>query len=254
MSMSANGEIKVKSLQKALEVLNCFTYKQQLGVTEISEMLELYKSNVHNILNTYTAMGYLEQDAESGKYKLGIKIFELSRALGDRFEISKIAAPYMQQIANQTGDNVYLAVLHADEVLYLEAMYPESATHLMRSILGDRAELYCTGLGKAMLAQMPDAYIQKYLDRTFKSFTEQTITHPELLMEELKKTKMRGYAIDNMEHEFGIKCVALPIFDRQHQVVGAMSVSGNSLNFTEERITEIAELIKKYVIRVEQRL
>ena len=60
--MSTNGEIKVKSLQKALEILNCFAYKQQLGVTEISEMLDLYKSNVHNILNTYTAMGYLEQD------------------------------------------------------------------------------------------------------------------------------------------------------------------------------------------------
>ena len=134
--MSTNGEIKVKSLQKALEILNCFAYKQQLGVTEISEMLDLYKSNVHNILNTYTAMGYLEQDVESGKYRLGIKIFELSRALGTRYEISRIALPYMQQIANQTGDNVYLAVLHSDEVLYLEATYPESATHLMRSILG----------------------------------------------------------------------------------------------------------------------
>ena len=99
-------------------------------MTEISEMLDLYKSNVHNILNTYTAMGYLEQDVESGKYRLGIKIFELSRALGTRYEISRIALPYMQQIANQTGDNVYLAVLHSDEVLYLEATYPESATHL----------------------------------------------------------------------------------------------------------------------------
>lgn len=252
--MSTNGEIKVKSLQKALEILNCFAYKQQLGVTEISEMLDLYKSNVHNILNTYTAMGYLEQDVESGKYRLGIKIFELSRALGTRYEISRIALPYMQQIANQTGDNVYIAVLHSDEVLYLEATYPESATHLMRSILGERAELYCTGLGKAMLANMPESYIQEYLTRDFRKFTEQTITSSTALEKELQYTKMRGYAVDNMEHEFGIKCVALPIFNRQHQVAAAISVSGNSLNFTDERVTEIAELIKKYVIKIEQRL
>lgn len=247
-------EVKVKSLQKAIEVLNCFTRKPNLGVTEISEQLGLYKSNVHNILNTYKAMGYLEQDAETGKYRLGIGIFDLSRALGDRFTLTKIAMPYMQELANITNKNVYLAVPRVDEVLYLDATYPADATYLMRSLLGERAKMYCTGLGKAMLSGMNHEQIEACISADMRPYTENTITDREQLLEELQLTKVRGYAVDNMEHEFGIKCVALPIFDNRRQVVAAISVSGASVQFTDEKIVEIAELIKKYVKLIESRI
>lgn len=85
--MENNGEIKVKSLQKALEILNCFAVKQPLGVTEISEKLGLYKSNVHNILVTFTAMEYLVQDPESGKFRLGPEVMMLSRAFRENLDI-----------------------------------------------------------------------------------------------------------------------------------------------------------------------
>lgn len=247
-------EVKVKSLQKAIEVLNCFTRKPNLGVTEISEQLGLYKSNVHNILNTYKAMGYLEQDAETGKYRLGIGIFDLSRALGDRFTLTKIAMPYMQELANITNKNVYLAVPRMDEVLYLDATYPADATYLMRSLLGERAKMYCTGLGKAMLSGMNHEQIEACISADMRPYTENTITDREQLLNELQLTKVRGYAVDNMEHEFGIKCVALPIFDNRRQVVAAISVSGASVQFTDEKIVEIAELIKKYVKLIESRI
>lgn len=247
-------EVKVKSLQKAIEVLNCFTRKPNLGVTEISEQLGLYKSNVHNILNTYKAMGYLEQDAETGKYRLGIGIFDLSRALGDRFTLTKIAMPYMQELANITNKNVYLAVPRVDEVLYLDATYPADATYLMRSLLGERAKMYCTGLGKAMLSGMNHEQIEACISADMRPYTENTITDRKQLLDELQLTKVRGYAVDNMEHEFGIKCVALPIFDNRRQVVAAISVSGASVQFTDEKIVEIAELIKKYVKLIESRI
>ena len=86
--MAENNEIKVKSLQKALEILNLFTEKPVLGVTEVSEYFGLYKSTVHNILSTLKAMEYLEQDEETGKYRLGIQIFNLSKALGDTYSIT----------------------------------------------------------------------------------------------------------------------------------------------------------------------
>lgn len=247
-------EVKVKSLQKAIEVLNCFTRKPNLGVTEISEQLGLYKSNVHNILNTYKAMGYLEQEPETGKYSLGIGIFDLSRALGDRFTLTKVAMPYMQELANTTNKNVYLAVPREDEVLYLDATYPADATYLMRSLLGERAKMYCTGLGKAMLSGMNSEQIEECISADMRPYTEHTITDRKQLLEELQLTKVRGYAIDNMEHEFGIKCVALPIFDNRRQVVAAISVSGSSVHFTDEKIVEIAELIKKYVKLIESRI
>ena len=108
--MENNGEIKVKSLQKALEILNCFAVKQPLGVTEISEKLGLYKSNVHNILVTFTAMEYLVQDPESGKFRLGPEVMMLSRAFRENLDITKIAVPVMREIANEVQELVYLAV------------------------------------------------------------------------------------------------------------------------------------------------
>ncbi len=253
--MTDNSEIKVKSLQKALEILNYFTEKPILGVTEISEHFGLYKSTVHNILSTLKAMEYLEQDEESGKYCLGIQIFNLSKALGDTYSITKIAMPYMQELANQTGERVYLAVPYREEVLYLEAMYPADSVDLMRSILGERAQMYCTGLGKAMLANMGEPEIQYYLEhQELEAFTENSITDKDRLYQELTRTRQRGYAIDDMEHEFGIRCIAMPILDRNKKVYAAISVSGIATHFNDDNISEWAILMKKYVNKIESRL
>lgn len=247
-------EVKVKSLYKALEILNCFIQKPRLGVTEISELLDLNKSNVHNILTTFKAMGYLEQDEESGKYYLGIGVFQLCQAAGDRFGIRNVAIPFMQEIADTTGEMVYLAVPHEDEVLYLEAIYPVEAFNLMRVILGERAKMFCTGIGKAMLANLPENVREEYISRELPAYTENTITDPEKLREELGKIRKKGYAVDNMEHEFGVKCVAMPVFNRRGEVEGAISVSGPSLRFSDERIMEIAEIMSRHMKKIQERV
>ena len=107
---SEGTEIKIKSLQKALQVLECFVEKQPRGVTEISEKMGLYKSNVHNILSTFKAMDYLEQDPDSGKFRLGTAVFSLSRALRENLDISRIAVPFMRRIAEEVGEVVYLTI------------------------------------------------------------------------------------------------------------------------------------------------
>lgn len=253
--MIDNSEIKVKSLQKALEILNLFADKPVLGVTEISEYFGIYKSTVHNILSTLKAMEYLEQDEETGKYRLGIQVFTLSKVLGDTYSITKIAGLYMQELSNITRERVYLAVPYREEVLYLDAMYPAESVELMRSILGERAQMYCTGIGKAMLANMNERAIDEYLNsHELKAFTENSITDKEVFKQELVRTRQRGYAIDDMEHEFGIKCVAMPIFDRNRNLYAAISISGLASHFTEEKMSEWAILLKKYITKIESRL
>lgn len=248
------GEVKVKSLQKALEILNCFVKKPRLGVTEISEMLDLNKSNVHNILSTFQAMNYLEQNEETGKYQLGIGIFELCQSAGDNFNVRRIVMPFMQEIADTTGEMVYLAIPREDEVIYLEAIYPVDSFNLMRVILGERAKMYCTGIGKAMLAYLPEETRELYINRELTAFTENTITDVGILREELKMTRERGYSIDNMEHEFGVKCVGMPIFSRRGEIEAAISVSGPSLRFSPERIVEIAEIMRRSVKKIQERI
>lgn len=248
------GEIKVKSLQKALVILNCFVKKPRLGVTEISEMLDLNKSNVHNILTTFQAMNYLEQDEESGKYQLGLGILELCQSVGDRFNIRKVMMPYMQEIANATGEVVYLAVPREDEMVYLEAMHPVESYNMMRVILGEHAKMYCTGIGKAVLAQLPEEVAESYIARGLHAFTENTITDPAVLREELKLIRERGYAVDNMEHEFGVKCVGMPVFSRRDELLAAVSVSGPSLRFSAERIRDIVQIMRSTLKKAREQI
>jgi IclR family KDG regulon transcriptional repressor len=233
-------EVKVKSLQKALEVLNCFTEKQPLGVTEISEKLGLYKSNVHNILMTFASMDYLVQDAESGKFTLGSRVFTLSRALGDSYNILKVAMPFMNKIAEHCNEIVYLAIPHKNEVIYLGAAYPVNFHKMgVQNVQGDCEPMHCTGVGKAILSRMPEDFLEAYLSRPLTRMTERTITDPDALRSEILRVREQGYAVDDMELSIGITCIGIPITDRKDKLMGAWSVSGPSPRMSPEKIEEI---------------
>lgn len=241
----------MKSLQKALEILNCFTRKSSWGVTEISELLDLNKSNVHNILSTFKAMNYLDQDPESGKYKLGLSVYSLCYSLGESLSIGSIAAPYLQELADFAKERVYLAIPHEDEIIYVNSAYPKADIGLMRAIIGEHAKMHCTGLGKAMLAFLPAEQQQTYLSKPLQPYTEYTITDKDRLLAELEEIRRQGYAVDNMEHEFGIKCVAMPILGRNRQVAAAVSISGPSLRFDEEKIEVLVRELRNKVKELE---
>ncbi|MGO5550388.1 IclR family transcriptional regulator [Wansuia hejianensis] len=249
------NEIKVKSLHKALEILNCFVGKDSLGVTEISERFGLCKSNVHNILYTFRQMGYLEQNEATGKYRLGMQIFVLCKGLSDSFPIARIALPYMQELSDRAGERVYLGIPCGWEVFYLDSTYPYQSPNLIRRVLGMKTPMHCTGLGKAILSNMPEEQRNQFLEtQKLTAFTDATITGKEELRRELKSTRLRGYAIDHMEHEFGIKCIALPIFDKDRNIYASMSVSGLASHFTEEKMREWAAWGREYVEKIENYL
>lgn len=252
--MPEPNEIKMKSLQKAIEVLNCFTRNQPLGVSEISQELNLYKSNVHNILSTFKAMEYLEQDEQTGKYRLGAGVFALCRALSDSFSITDIAAPYMREIGQKSNEIVYLAIPHEDDVIYLEAIYPKESMRPARPLLGERHKMYCTSVGKAMLAQLEPEVIEEYIHRPLKAITDYTITDPEALRRDLVLTRKRGYAFDNMEVEFGVKCVGVPILNRKGKVEAALSISCPSLRMSDARIPVFVDLLQSAAAEIQKKL
>ena len=221
-------DIKVKSLKKAIEILNCFAEKPNLKLSEISEMTHLYKSNVFNILSTFKAMEYVGQDPQTGTYYLDVGIFRLNRALNIRYSIGNIAMPYMQSLANTVKENVFIAIPNDDNALYLDAAYPMGHINMIREMKGKEAKMYCTGLGKAMMAYLPQNLIEEYTSRELKAFTDNTITEKATLIKELEKVRTSGYALDNMEHEFGVKCVAVPLFYRNGKIAAGMSITGKA--------------------------
>ncbi len=252
--MKNEGDIKVKSLQKALEILHCFVEKQPLGVTEISEKLGLYKSNVHNILMTFKGMGYLEQDPDSGKFRLGIEVFSLSRAYRQNLDISKISLPYMQKIAEETGEVVYLSIPKGDEMVYVETVYPHNQRMMGQTVAGERCKMYCTSVGKAILATMNEQEVYELVREPLEPLTEYTITDFEALMKEIQKTRERGYGIDDMELNFGMKCVGIALKNHKGQVEAGLSVSAPSLRMSDETVRKTASILKAYGSEIQKML
>lgn len=249
-----SNDIKVKSLYKALKVLECFTTDNpELGITEISEQLGLYKSNVYYIVDTFVKMGYIEQNPENGKYKLGIKLLEIGHVISSNISFRKAIVPYMQELADTTNEMVYLAIPREEEVLYLDSACPKNQI-FTKPMLGAKAPLYCTGIGKAMLAFLPDEVVNVVVAKGFVKYTDHTITDRESLSRELSEIRNRGYSIDQMEHQFGIKCVGMPIRDKKRRVIAGLSISGPSLRFDDEKIKEHAVRLFHVVTAVEENL
>ena len=226
-------EYKVKSLAKAMHLLECFSsQKPEIGITEIARVLDLQKSTVHNIISTFEDLGYISQNNETGKYYLGVKLLQFSYIINNHIGIRKYFLPYMKQIANELHETVFLGIPYEMEVLYIECIYPDESNG-GRSILGERAPMYCTGLGKAMLAYLPSDRQEACVKQSFVQFTETTIHTKEELLKDIEQTRKRGFAIDNMEHEYGVTCVGVPILGNDNRVVAALSISGPSLRFDE---------------------
>ena len=239
------SDIKVKSLYKAIKLLDCFSVTSpERGISELAEMTGMLKSTVHNIVTTFEKCRILEKIPDNNKYRLGLKILQLGNSFLATNDLRNNIKPFLDRISNISSENVYFVVLSDDEVLYLDAVYPNAFT-TGRTVTGKKAPLFCTGVGKAILANLIPEDIKRIISEGMPRFTPNTITDENKLMEELALIKSRGYAIDNMEHEYGIKCVAVPLFNSRGNVVAAISVSGPSLRFSDDKINEYAELLLK---------
>ncbi len=233
----------VKSLVRALQVLECFSVEQpELGPSEIARTLNMQKSTVYNILSTYQSCGYLQKNQQTGKYSLGLKVLHLGYIVNSHQGLRDIFLPYLNRIAQETHEVCYFGILNDDEVLYIEAAYP-SGQQATRNILGERAPLYCTGLGKAMLAFMEETDRERVLAQPMHNFTGCTLSDPAVLRNNLEEVRSNGYAVDNMEHEFGVRCVAVPIFNSAGKIFASVSVSGPSPRFDPETLIRDAKII-----------
>lgn len=236
-------EVKVKSLYKAIKLLDYFTIDNpERGISELAELSGMYKSSIHNTVTTFEKCGILEKNLQNNKYRLGLKILQLNYNLCTSNDLRKIMKPYMERVSNYGNESVYLAVPSGHEIVYLNAHYPTGITP-GRSIVGVKAPMYCTGVGKAILAHLPEQVLDQIAANGLKKYTSNTITDIVVLKQELAVIRERGYALDNMEHEYGIKCVAVPIKNIRGELVGGFSISGPSLRFSDQKLNEYANLL-----------
>lgn len=247
-------EYKVKSLAKAMKVLECFTVQEpELGISDIARKLELQKSTVHNILSTFERMGYVAKNAQTEKYSLGLKMLSFGYVINSHMDLRRLFTPCMHQIATEVNEVCYLGIPYGSDVLYLEAVYPQYNSST-RSISGETAPMYCTGLGKVMLAYMPEKDREAILLQPRIKYTDYTITDINVLRDNLEEIRTNGFSTDNMEHEYGIRCVAVPVFGADGRLVASISVSGPSPRFDPMTIVRAAEILRRRIEPMQHKL
>ena len=249
-------EIKVKSLQKSLKLLECFNASSnEMGITQLSQLMGISKSNAHNIVSTFQACGYLEKNPDNDKYSLGLKMLEFSYAINKKLDYQRSVYDVMYNLSNDLNVVCYFAIPSNGKVLYLYNTFPITGVgnYPYRTILGECADFYCTSIGKAILAFLPKEEAEIHIQAPKIRYTENTITDSEQLREELNKIRQVGYSIDDVEHELGIKCMGIPIMDHNGKLVGGLSISTANISFDQHK--EIFEIkIKEAAFKIKDRI
>jgi DNA-binding IclR family transcriptional regulator len=244
----------VNTVLKTIQILDALVKAPNQGVSDIARNLGMPKSSVFGILETLTSTGVLERNAETGKFHLGAKLIEWGNRAQVDLDICRIARPFLQGLNARFDETVHLTVLDRDEVLYLDCV--ESRRRLRTySVIGVRAPLYCTSVGKAILAYRDDGEIRRIArEKGLASFTAHTITEVEALLAEMVKIRQEGFAVDDMEHEDHLRCIGAPIRNAGGEVHASLSLSGPAERNTRERIREMAPFVVDAGLEISRRL
>jgi DNA-binding IclR family transcriptional regulator len=228
----------VASLAKGLRVLELLADSVEMTASRVALHLNTSRAASHRFLTTLRDLGYVEK-TERGSFRLTFKVLELGMKKLDGFEIRHTAHPFMQEIALAFGETVNLGHLDGSAIVHLDKI---NSTEILRLDvgMGAAAPAYCTALGKAILAFLPDRDLDAYLGTVpLVSMSPKTIVAPENLKADIAKIKRRGYAVDNEELCLGLRCVAAPIFDYTGRPNYALSVSGPTQRMTKKKINAI---------------
>lgn len=213
----------VQTTETTLRILQQLKTTERMGVTELADSLDIGKSGVHNHLSTLREHGYVVKDGE--KYRLSLQFLDLGGVVRSRIPLYEAAKAEVKSLAEEVGELASLATLEADQGIYLYRARSESAVNIDRHV-GQRTHLHSTGLGKSMLAQLPESEVREVIDEHgLPADTDDTITDVEELFAELKAIRDRGYAVDDEERLEGLRCVAAPV-KTSETLHGAVSVTG----------------------------
>jgi DNA-binding IclR family transcriptional regulator len=244
----------LQSVDHALAVLESFdAATPELGVTTLSSRLKLAKSTVYRLLSTLAARGYVYQNPATGKYRLGLKAFEVGSLAVSQLTVREVAIPLLEKLRDITKETVHLGVRDGEAVIYIDKI---ETPHAMRmySRTGRRAPLHCTALGKVLLAFAPAAEAARLLRRGLRRYTPNTVTDPDVLGKELGKIREDGYALDQEEFEEGLKCVAAPLWDYSGTVVASAGIAGPHIRMTAERLPDLIPLVRDTAGEISARL
>ena len=237
---------KVQVLDRALAALAILANRSsESSLVELCAELRLHKSTVHRLMMVLEQHRLVVKNPETGRYRLGLKLFELGSKALDGIDLRGRARPYLDRLQQQFGETVFFCILDDGQVFYVEKVESQQSVRTACTV-GSRAPAYCTAVGKAMLAELSDAEVSTIVRRWgLKAVTPNTITTAAALKSELRTVRSRGYAIDDEEKEQGLRCVSAAVRGHSGKLFAAMSISGPAFRMTKERIPEVGQAVMR---------
>ena len=243
-SLKASAELAPSASSTALKALRVLetvaAEPRALSLAEVAGRVGLNKSAAHRMLATLMAAGYVRQDGHSRRYSLSYRVVSLSRNLLAEDEVMHLARATLEDLAAETGEGIHLAMLDGMETVLVQRVKGARIVAVDFQV-GDRSQLHCTSIGKALLAYQPPETVDEVIARGLPARTPNTITQPDALRHELRSIRARGYAVDDREMYEDMRCLAVPVFERDTPVRMGISCSGPAARFTLEHLDKLRE-------------
>jgi IclR family transcriptional regulator, KDG regulon repressor len=240
MSAETDRGLLVKSLERAIDVIEAMSrHPGGVAVTDLARELGMPKSSAFRVLNTLRQRGYVRQDADTERYSLGPRFLHIAAAVEQETDLRAVAVPHLRALRDRTHETVHLAIPDGSKMVYLDKFESPQPVRLA-SRVGQQVLLHCTALGKAYLAALPETeQLAMVRSLELERRTDRTITDRDELLQELRTGWRRGFAVDTIENEAGVRCVGAALLDRRDRPVAAISVSAPTSRFSEEEALRV---------------
>lgn len=249
-----NNEKLNKAVLRTVDILDYIANsKRPVSLSTLSKDLKIPKSSAFDIIHTLVNKKMVQMDEDTKGITLDVHCFEIGATYLSRNDIHTHARPFLKQLSLQTGETAFLAVENNGMIVYLDKEEGKSPTRTT-CVIGDRNDMYTTGLGKAILATMPIEKVRMITGGgKLTPKTDHTMTTFDDLMIDLEHTRQRGYSIDNQEDNAFVFCTGAPILNRDSECIGAISISAIYTSFSEERLSFFSQLITSSALEISRK-
>ena len=229
-----------QSLKRGLRIIEVIaTMGSSMTLAEIARKTGLPRSTAHHLLQALVEFGYLVQNDGARTYALAPKLFQLTGRTWSKEQLAEIVIPFLDELSHRTGEGTSLAVLRDGVVTVIAKREPAGPVRVVQEV-GAKRPIYCTAVGKALAAWLPELELEGIIRRTvFERLTPNTLPSPAAFRRELARIRTSGFAVDNEEHINGIRCIAAPVRDHSGVVRASLCVVGPKNHLPQRRLAEI---------------
>jgi IclR family KDG regulon transcriptional repressor len=245
----------MKTIEKAFDILEIIMdHGGPMTVSEIARLSGVNSSSVCRVCAMLTSRDYLYQSTKRGPYSLGPKFLQFNDVTNLTTKLKNKAYPFLNELSQKVNENVLMSVPSGPEIVTIVVINPDKIIQA-HAHEGDRVPLFCTGIGKVILANKSTSEINRlYSKHGLKAYTRNTITDLNRLNEEMEKIKTEGVSINDQEYEQGLRAIAAPIKDGKGKVIAGISIVGSTITITEDRINTLIPIVKEYATNVSRAL